>query len=111
MLNSLDGVIDLPKVCAMKANRRLLRYPFLVESTERDRIYGKLHQAGLGASIMYPASMPEIDGLNRIFDKKDEFPNAQAFASQLITLPTHSSVADKDLDSMNILLRKCFADV
>ena len=104
MLNSLDGVVDLPQVCAMKVNRRLLRYPVLVESTERDRLYGKLRQAGLGASIMYPASLPEINGLSHIFDKRYVFPNAQAFASRLITLPTHSSVADKDIASMNSLL-------
>ena len=111
MLNSFDGVIDLPQVCAVKRNRRLLRYPVLVESAERDRIYGKLHQAGLGASIMYPASLPEINGLNHIFDKDHNFPNAQLFASRLITLPIHSSVSDKDLDSINILLSKCFANV
>ena len=104
MLNSIAGVIDLPQVCDMKVNRRLLRYPFLVESVERDRMYRKLHHAGLGASRMYPASLPEIDGLNHIFDKKYNFPNAQDFASRLITLPTHSSVADKDIDRMKTLL-------
>ena len=111
MLNSLEGVIDLPQVCAMKRNRRLLRYPVLVVAAERDRIYGKLHQAGLGVSIMYPASLPEINGLNHIFDKDHNFPNAQSFASRLITLPVHSSVSDKDIDSMSILLSKCFANV
>ena len=111
MLNSLNSVIDLPQVCAMKRNRRLLRYPILVVAAERDRIYGKLHQAGLGVSIMYPASLPEINGLNHIFDKDHNFPNAKSFASSLITLPIHSSVSDKDLDSMNILLSKCFANV
>ena len=111
MLNSLDGVIDLPQVCAMKRNRRLLRYPVLVVAAERDRIYGKLHQAGLGVSIMYPASLPEINGLNHIFDKDHNFPNAQSFALSLITLPVHSSVSDKDIDSMNILLNKYFANV
>jgi len=111
ILNSFDKVIDLPQVCAMKRNRRLLRYPVLVVAAERDQIYGKLHQAGLGVSIMYPASLPEINGLNHIFDKDHNFPNAQSFASRLITLPVHSSVSDKDLDSINILLSKCFANV
>lgn len=110
ILNSLDRVIDLPQVCATKARRRLLRYPFLVESSERDRMYYKLQQAGLGASIMYPASLPEIIGLNHIVDKKHKFPNAQVFASRLITLPTHSSVGANDIANMKILLSKYSVD-
>lgn len=110
MLKLFDRVINLPRVCGINVNRRLLRYPILVEAAGRDRIYRKLKQAGLGASIMYPASLPEIPGLRHVFKKKQRFPRAENFASRIITLPTHAYVGKKEIESMNKVLAGCFGD-
>jgi len=83
--------------------RRLLRYPILVDAGVRDALFQKLKQAGLGASIMYPASLPEIGGLTQLFAGR-EYPQARAFASKLITLPTHSGVRAKDIEKMAAVL-------
>jgi dTDP-4-amino-4,6-dideoxygalactose transaminase len=104
ILNVLPGVINLPAICEMPATRRLLRYPLLVEANSRDRIYKSIEQAGLGASIMYPSSLPNIMGLEHILGNKRAFPHAEAFASRLITLPTHANVSDKDIDKMQRIL-------
>jgi dTDP-4-amino-4,6-dideoxygalactose transaminase len=90
----------------MKASRRLLRYPLLLDAVSRDRIYLKLKQAGLGPSILYPASLSKIDGLAHIIEDKRSFPNAEMFASQLITLPTHSSVNDENIEKMMTILNE-----
>ena len=90
----------------MQMNRRLLRYPLLLDVASRDRIYQKLKQAGLGPSILYPASLPRITGLTHIIDGKQSFPNAEMFASQLLTLPTHSCVSDKNIEKMITILRE-----
>lgn len=105
MLDSLDKINNLPRLCNMEANRRLLRYPLLLEVESRDRVYRKLKQAGLGVSVMYPAILPRIAGLTHILDSKQGFPNAEMFASRILTLPTHSAVCEKDIEKMKVILR------
>jgi len=106
MLGSLDNVNNLPRSCKMKENRRLLRYPLLVEAVSRDCVYKKLKQAGLGPSTLYPACLPRITGLSHIIDDKKRFPNAEMFASQILTLPTHSYVSDGNIEEMKTILSK-----
>lgn len=108
MLESLtdlpDRWMNLPRLCKVKANRRLLRYPLLLEAKSRYQAYHNLNRAGLGASVMYPSSLPKISGINHLVDDKKSFPNAEDFASRLLTLPTHAGVSDKDIDKMKIIL-------
>ncbi len=108
MLDSLTGsparLMNLPRLCNIEANRRLLRYPLLLEAESRDRAYHRLKQAGLGVSIMYPASLPKITGVNHLLDDKQRFPNAEDFASRVLTLPTHTGVSEKDIDKMQTIL-------
>lgn len=98
-LDSVANVTDLAVICGMPSERRLLRFPILVDAGARDELYQKLKQAGLGASIMYPASMPEIEGLEPFFAGQS-FPQAEAFASKLLTLPVHAQVSDQDIEKM-----------
>jgi len=105
LLDTLDKVENLPKECKMHANRRLLRYPLLVDAASRDRLVVKLGQSGLGPSTLYPASLPGITGVPDVFDHNQEYPNAEMFASRLITLPTHSNVKDKDIEKMLTILK------
>ena len=111
VLDSIADIVNLPVVCAAPdsgsgqhpGQRRLLRYPILVDAGVRDALFQKLKQAGLGASIMYPASLPEIEGLALLFAGQ-EYPQARAFASKLITLPTHAGVCAKDIEKMAAVL-------
>lgn len=109
MLDAMGRVINLPRVCGMDSNHRLLRYPLLLEAVSRDRIYQQLKQAGLGVSIMYQDTLPGIGGLSHLFKNKD-YPQAQAFASSLITLPVHAKVSDKNVEKMKILFGKWLVD-
>lgn len=105
ILNSQDKITNLPRLCNMKVSRRLLRYPLLLDVASRDKVYRKLKQAGLGASILYPASLPKIVGLKDILDDKLAFPNAEMFSSRLLTLPTHSHVSEKDINKIKTILK------
>ena len=105
MLASQPTVTNLPRICETPVNRRLLRYPVLLEAVSRDRAYQRLKQAGLGASIMYPTSLPKITGLSHLLDAGQRFPNAESFAAQLLTLPTHAQVSEKNIDEMGAILK------
>lgn len=106
MLDSLDcspdRVKNLPRICDSSENRRLLRYPLLLEGVSRDQVYQNLRQAGLGASLMYPANLSEIAGCHMPDDRRS-YPNAETFASSLITLPTHCHVCEADIEKMKTI--------
>ena len=53
---------------------------------------------------MYPTSLPKISGMNHLLDDKQSFPNAEDFASRVLTLPTHAGVSDSDIDKMKAIL-------
>ncbi len=95
-----DVVVDLPQTCTGNASPRLLRYPLLIkDGALRDAVYAALHEAGLGASTLYNATLPGIRGLEALADRS--YPCAAAFARQLLTLPVHSGVTPAHVDRMH----------
>ncbi len=100
-----DSVVDLPAVCGREGTTfRLLRYPFLIGDAQmRERLFRCCGRHGLGASAMYPSALPRVAGLERIFEGIS-CPQADSFASRIMTLPVHSRVRSRDIRAM----RKCF---
>ena len=100
------GITDLARACKIPKNRRLLRYPLLMESELRDSLYTRLQDAGLGPSQMYPAALPEIPGLESLLSDQGDFPEATSFAKRLLTLPTHQQVSQADIDKISRLISR-----
>ena len=101
------GVMDLAVTACGEALPRLLRYPILCKSLAlRDELYGCLHRTGLGPSRMYPAPLPVIPGLAEPLGNQGPFPNAQAFAERILTLPTHDGVRSRDVERMARVFRE-----
>jgi hypothetical protein len=97
-------VIDLPGVCRVQPQRRLLRYPLLIQAEWRDRIYRRLRNAGLGPSLLYPSSLSHIHGLENLLQGQGDFPAANAFARRMLTLPTHDGVRQADIRKIREIL-------
>lgn len=91
------GIIDLPAACQVPSARRLLRYPLLADATIRDRLHQRLHRLGSGSSMMYPAVLPDIPGLDMLLGEQGAFPAAESFATCILTLPTHGQVGVEDI--------------
>lgn len=104
MLAELDlstkGIIDLTAVCKTPSNRRLLRYPLLVNTETRFGLSAELRRRGLGSSGMYPTTLPAISGLKELLAGQGPFPAAETFASGILTLPTHNRVGSGDIAEM-----------
>ncbi|MDH5710705.1 MAG: DegT/DnrJ/EryC1/StrS family aminotransferase [Gammaproteobacteria bacterium] len=97
------GITDLPHLCKIPEQQRLLRYPLLVRRDARDELYEKLSRIGLGVSRMYPAILPEIDGLEML-KQQCNFSEAKSFAERLLTLPTHAQVKQRDIDHIGMII-------
>ena len=82
----------------------LLRFPLkITDEKKRGTLLKESAGMGLGVMPAYPTSInliPELRG--RI--QGGEFPVAERFARQLVTLPTHGYVTQKDMTSISRLL-------
>jgi dTDP-4-amino-4,6-dideoxygalactose transaminase len=90
-------LVDLPVACKVPGSRPLLRYPLLLDIGYRDMIYNCMRRKGLGASIMYPAILPDTAGLEHRLGPGNAFPAAREFAARVLTLPVHDRVRDVDI--------------
>ncbi len=109
MMAAFDGksVVDLVSQCDDSGGSRLLRYPLLLKShADREGALTALYLSGVGVSKMYKKPLSEIDGMDDFLDKRGHYPNAVSFADRLITLPTHSRVRDRSLDTIEFILKK-----
>ena len=97
-------VMDLARGLSSGSRPRLLRYPLLIADSQlRDALYRRMKKAGLGASRMYPAPLPEIAGLGQVIDP-GEYPGAERFARSILTLPTHAGVGVRHIKAMETLI-------
>lgn len=72
---------------------RRLRLALLADDRRlRDRIVERLNRQGLGASIMYGASLEAITAIPAEVSSQGPFPNAACLAERLFTVPTHGAV-------------------
>lgn len=99
-----EGLVDLPAACGLPQHQRLLRYPLLVDPDRRKSIYRHLRHAGLGPSMMYPASLPAIPGTAALLESQGTFPAADDFARRLLTFPTHCRVRGVDIGRIRRVL-------
>lgn len=107
MLEPMDGrLIDLPGVCGVAHERRLLRYPLLLDAENRNAVLRDFRAQGLGASTLYPSILPGIPGLEELLGGQGAFPRAEAFAKRILTLPTHVGVRHKDISRMRSILER-----
>jgi dTDP-4-amino-4,6-dideoxygalactose transaminase len=83
-----------------------LRLPLLCQSGQvRDEIIEKLNVKGISATSMYPSSIRQISGIEKYLSSKEtNFPKAQKIVDCLLTLPVHSLLKEKDLETMISIL-------
>lgn len=107
LYNQLRGsnikMIDIPNNVFAVYNR----FPFLANNEQqRERLYTKLSAKGLGVSKAYPFSLGQITELKQHFAFVPEFKSADKISKTILTLPTHSFVTQKDLDTMIELIHE-----
>ncbi len=86
-----------------------LRLPFLVaDITVRDSIYSRAREKGMGISRMYPGPINKINEIRDSFGN-ETYPIAATVASQILTLPTHQFLTEKDKQAICGLVKQTSA--
>jgi len=76
--------------------RPYLRLPILAATpAERQRLYARSQERGLGLSVAYPTPINEIPDIRAVFNGA-RFPSARRVAESLVTLPTHHWLSEED---------------
>ena len=97
--------ITIPQALA-DAEAVYLRLPVIVKDKQlREKIYRRLHKAGIGVSKMYVSSLNRYDYLADIVPGGD-YPVAEYVADRIIALPTHPLVSKEDLELIVDIFRK-----
>jgi dTDP-4-amino-4,6-dideoxygalactose transaminase len=90
--------VTLPRVTA-GATSAWLRFPMLVEDpARREALRASLLERGIGASLSYPRSLADVPELaGRLAGDLAAIRGGRQVAAQIITVPTHSYVAARDV--------------
>jgi perosamine synthetase len=82
-----------------------LRLPVMTASPrEKQRLYSVSKSHGLGLSLAYPAPVNEIPEMRAALNGQ-QFPSARRIAANLVTLPTHEWLLEKDKRALAVLCR------
>lgn len=99
------GVRNPRNLTADSGRRRLSRWPLLARSAAiRSDLLKRLAAAGISATTMYSRTLPEIVAEFDGESSYERFPNAESFASRLLTLPVHARLTARDLAAMRVAL-------
>lgn len=82
-----------------------LRFPVIMKDNSlQKKISAISKERGLGISCMYPRPLNEIEEIKEHFSDRS-FPSAKMVSEQLITLPTHYFVSEKDIKRAVTLIK------
>ncbi len=101
------ALVDLPAACGLPTEEIMLRYPLLLpDANSKQQCYTSFSAAGLGASRLYPAVLPDIPGVAKHIENITTYPHAADFCARLLTLPVHSHVSIRDANNMLDLIKQ-----
>jgi len=84
-----------------------IRYPILLPNeATRDRVWKRLHKAGLGATCSYPRVISDYAGIKAEVIEAHET-GARQIAARILTLPVHRYLREKDIEATRDIIKSC----
>ena len=106
VLGALQPAPVVPLRGAGAATPGWLRLPALAVAGRRDALLGE-HTRRLGIMPGYPRALPELEPLHPFVENgREDFAGARHLASELLTLPTHGRLDERDLAALLSWLRQ-----
>jgi len=99
VLRGIPEIQLIPRHAALE-KCHYIRYPILVRNRRRDALAAFVTSNGFEASAMYVEHGMDIDVC--------QFPGASRICDELLTLPCHLFMTDKDIQRLGYLVRKFF---
>jgi perosamine synthetase len=95
----LEGVagIVLPRVVKSLSHTF---HQFTLRCEKRDELAAHLKQQGVGCKVFYPAALHVEPHLKKLGYKKGDFPVAEKACNDVLSIPVHPLVSEKDVEKI-----------
>ena len=99
-LDSLLSVIPEIKIPERRQNERVVFHLYMIRAQYRDELLNYLLSKNIEAKVHYPVPMYRQKAVNYLNHKKEDFPNAENDAQNLLSLPCDQHLTKDELDYM-----------
>jgi len=108
-LNTALTLLGITSLIKPSDTYKMLRLPLLAVNKEmRDALVSQLEEQGIGATMLYQTSIPKVQDIPTDIKAQGSseklLKNACSFADRLFTLPCHSDVTQKDIETIKYTL-------
>jgi dTDP-4-amino-4,6-dideoxygalactose transaminase len=104
----LTGVGDL-WIPPETPNRRSVYHHYVIRTKHRDALHAYLNERGIGATIHYPRPVHLQPAYAFLGHRRGEFPNAEAWADEVLSLPIYPELTEAQLDRIVAEVKAFFA--
>lgn len=98
---------DLPHVRLTRYNAGAVYHLYVVRVANREAVLQRLHRAGIGAGIHYPAAVHEHGAYAWLGHAPGDFPVAEAIARECLSLPLYAEMPAEAVPRAVDVLREC----
>ncbi|MDD6210596.1 MAG: DegT/DnrJ/EryC1/StrS family aminotransferase [Bacteroidales bacterium] len=101
LLSGIEGVHPLWNLDSIKET--LQTCPVIIEDVNRDVLYERMNEKGMGVVTLYHTLIPEID--------KDIFHESYRLSKRILNLPVHQDVSEKQLKQLVMTLNETIKEL
>ena len=112
LCNSLIDLDEINFTSYTDSNSYFLFQIIVDDKIDRDKVLYMLQDHDIGISIHYATPVPLMSYYkNKYGFKIGDFPNAEKYANQTISLPIHPKLSEVDMDYIAFTIKKIIKDL
>jgi dTDP-4-amino-4,6-dideoxygalactose transaminase len=104
-LADLGAFITIPK---RQPKKRYVYHLYMLIVKDRDRLLSHLTENGIEAKVHYPIPVHLQEAAGDLGYKKGDFPETEAQAGSILTLPVHQHLSEEQIDYMIETVRRFY---
>jgi dTDP-4-amino-4,6-dideoxygalactose transaminase len=101
-LNQVEDVVGP----AIAPDRTHVYHLYTIQHPRRDALAAHLNANGVQTAIHYPTTLPFLAAYSRLKARPEQFPNAFAGQSRILSLPMFAEITPEQQDEVIDLVRK-----
>ncbi len=102
----LEGISDV-RLPATASEVEHAFHLYVIRVPNRDRVYARLQEHGIGAGIHYPVPLHLQPAYAHLGHHAGDFPVAERVADEIISLPIYAEITESQVDRVCSALREC----
>ena len=108
----LDTLLaQVPQISLLERNRDLREvfHLYIFKAEKRDKLYEYLRNNGIDAKVHYPVPMHLQPAAKYLGYKEGDFPIAETYAKNTISLPVHEFINKEQIEKMSNAIKKFYS--